>query len=168
MDAADDVVAAAAGAVVVPFAVDQAARDGDGAAFGQVLDASVGLGAEGGHVDEHRLVFWSLTARRSWQTLRSSSSCFRTGVGGEVAERHQTTRSAAVWRTVEFSHWMLDLLLGRPSERRFREGLRDARLARLMSGGRFAKELAVSYVGPPPVALSQARRLGARYRKAPR
>ena len=54
-------------------------RDGDGAAFGQVLGASVGLGAEGGHVDEHRLVFWSLTARRSWQTLRSSSSCFRTG-----------------------------------------------------------------------------------------
>jgi hypothetical protein len=33
-------------------------------------------------------------------------------------------------------------------------------LARLMWGGRFAKEFAVSYVGPPPVALSEARGLG--------
>ena len=54
MDAADDVVAAAAGAVVVPFAVDEAAGDGDRAAFGEVFRAGVGLGAEGGDVDEHR------------------------------------------------------------------------------------------------------------------
>jgi len=40
------VVAAAAGAVVVPLAVDEAAGDGDGAALGQVLGAGVGLGAE--------------------------------------------------------------------------------------------------------------------------
>jgi hypothetical protein len=40
-------------------------------------------------------------------------------------------------------------LLARPSEGRFREGLRDARLARLMSGGRFAREFAANYVGPP-------------------
>lgn len=66
------------------------------------------------------------------------------GVSGDVAERHQSTRSAAVWRTVEFSHWMLDLLLAWPSEGRFREGLRDARLARLMSGGRFANEFAAA------------------------
>ena len=59
------------------------------------------------------------------------------------------TRLPAVWRTVEFSHWMLDLLLARPGEGRFREGLRDPRLARLMSGGRFAKEFAANYVGPP-------------------
>jgi p-hydroxybenzoate 3-monooxygenase len=59
------------------------------------------------------------------------------------------TRLPAVWRTVEFSHWMLDLLLARPSEGRFREGLRDARLARLTSGGRFAEQFAANYVGPP-------------------
>jgi p-hydroxybenzoate 3-monooxygenase len=64
-------------------------------------------------------------------------------------EAYTTTRLPIVWRTVEFSHWMLDLLLARPSEGRFREGLRDARLARLMSGERFAKEFAVNYVGPP-------------------
>jgi p-hydroxybenzoate 3-monooxygenase len=64
-------------------------------------------------------------------------------------EAYSATRLLAVWRTVEFSHWMLDLLLARPGEGRFREGLRDARLARLMSGGRFAKEFAASYVGPP-------------------
>jgi p-hydroxybenzoate 3-monooxygenase len=64
-------------------------------------------------------------------------------------EAYTATRLPAVWRIVEFSHWMLDLLLARPSEGRFREGLRDARLARLMSGGRFAKEFAANYVGPP-------------------
>jgi p-hydroxybenzoate 3-monooxygenase len=64
-------------------------------------------------------------------------------------EAYTATRLPAVWRTVEFSHWMLDLLLARPKEGRFREGLRDARLARLMSGGRFAREFAANYVGPP-------------------
>jgi p-hydroxybenzoate 3-monooxygenase len=64
-------------------------------------------------------------------------------------QAYTATRLPAVWRTVEFSHWVLDLLLARPSEGRFREGLWDARLARLMSGGQFAKELATSYVGPP-------------------
>ena len=64
-------------------------------------------------------------------------------------EAYTATRLPAVWRTVEFSHWMLDLLLARPGEGRFREGLRDPRLARLMSGGRFAKEFAANYVGPP-------------------
>lgn len=60
---------------------------------------------------------------------------------------YSTARLAAVWRTVEFSHWMLDLLLARPAEGRFREGLREARLARLMAGGTFAHDFARAYVG---------------------
>jgi p-hydroxybenzoate 3-monooxygenase len=60
---------------------------------------------------------------------------------------YSTTRLAAVWRTVEFSHWMLDLLLARPAEGRFREGLRDARLVRLLAGGTFAHDFARAYVG---------------------
>jgi p-hydroxybenzoate 3-monooxygenase len=67
-------------------------------------------------------------------------------------EAYSTTRLPSVWRTVEFSHWMLDLLLAHPRQGRFREGLRDARLARLMSGGQFAKEFALNYVGPPDTA----------------
>jgi p-hydroxybenzoate 3-monooxygenase len=64
-------------------------------------------------------------------------------------DAYSATRLPRVWRTVEFSHWMLDLLLAHPGQGRFREGLRDARLARLMSGGQFAKEFALNYVGPP-------------------
>ena len=64
-------------------------------------------------------------------------------------DAYSATRLPAVWRAVEFSHWMLDLLLARPSEGRFHEGLRDTRLARLMSGGLFAREFAINYVGPP-------------------
>jgi p-hydroxybenzoate 3-monooxygenase len=60
---------------------------------------------------------------------------------------YSTTRLSAVWRAVEFSHWMLDLLLARPAEGRFREGLRQARLARLMAGGAFARYFARTYVG---------------------
>jgi p-hydroxybenzoate 3-monooxygenase len=67
-------------------------------------------------------------------------------------ETYSQTRLPAVWRVVEFSHWMLDLLLARPSEGRFREGLRDARLARLMAGGQFSREFAENYVGPPDTA----------------
>jgi p-hydroxybenzoate 3-monooxygenase len=63
-------------------------------------------------------------------------------------DAYSRTRLARVWRVVEFSHWMLDLLLARPGEGRFREGLRDARLARLLSGGQFAEDFATNYVGP--------------------
>jgi p-hydroxybenzoate 3-monooxygenase len=64
-------------------------------------------------------------------------------------DAYSATRLPAVWHAVEFSHWMLDLLLARPTEGRFREGLRETRLARLMSGGQFAKEFAINYVGLP-------------------
>jgi p-hydroxybenzoate 3-monooxygenase len=64
-------------------------------------------------------------------------------------DAYSATRLPAVWRAVEFSHWMLDLLLARPAEGRFREGLRESRLARLMSGGPFAQAFAINYVGPP-------------------
>jgi 2-polyprenyl-6-methoxyphenol hydroxylase-like FAD-dependent oxidoreductase len=62
---------------------------------------------------------------------------------------YSATCLPAVWRAVEFSHWMLDLLLARPTEGRFREGLRETRLARLMPGGLFAEEFAINYVGLP-------------------
>jgi p-hydroxybenzoate 3-monooxygenase len=62
---------------------------------------------------------------------------------------YTASRLPVVWRAVEFSHWMVELLLARPSEGRFHEGLRDTRLARLMSGGLYAKEFAINYVGPP-------------------
>lgn len=60
---------------------------------------------------------------------------------------YTTTRLPEVWRAVEFSHWMLDLLLARTNEGRFREGLREARLGRLMAGQAFARQFAASYVG---------------------
>ena len=51
---------------------------------------------------------------------------------------------------MEFSHWMLQLLLARPreaSDALFHEGLRDTRLARLMAYDDFARDFAVMYVG---------------------
>jgi p-hydroxybenzoate 3-monooxygenase len=69
-------------------------------------------------------------------------------------DAYSATRLPAVWRSVEFSHWMLDLLLARPTEGRFREGLREMRLERLMSGGLFAKHFATEYVGVPDASLS--------------
>jgi hypothetical protein len=79
LDAADDVVAAAAGAVVVPFAVDEPAGDRDRAAFREVFRAGVGLAPKVATSMNIGWSFTSLTARRSWQTLRSLSSCLRTG-----------------------------------------------------------------------------------------
>lgn len=63
LDAVDDAVAAAAGAVVVPHAVDEPAGERDRAGLRQVLAAGVGLGAEGDDVDEHRLAAGRGTAR---------------------------------------------------------------------------------------------------------
>jgi hypothetical protein len=60
---------------------------------------------------------------------------------------YSATQLTAVWRTVEFSHWMLDLLLARLAEGRFREGLQEARLARLVAGGAFADDFARAFVG---------------------
>jgi len=73
---------------------------------------------------------------------------YRSGDDRRLGE-YTSTRLAAIWPVVEFSHWLLELLLARPGEGRFREGLREARLARLMAGGAFAHEFAVNLVGPP-------------------
>jgi hypothetical protein len=51
---------------------------------------------------------------------------------------------------VEFSHWMLQMLLAHGTDTadgEFHEGLRATRLARLMEGGAFAEAFAVTYVG---------------------
>ena len=64
-------------------------------------------------------------------------------------DAYGATRLHAIWHAVEFSHRMLDLLLARPTEGRFRKGPRVTRLERLMSGGLFANEFANDYVGLP-------------------
>jgi p-hydroxybenzoate 3-monooxygenase len=65
-------------------------------------------------------------------------------------DAYSSIRLPRVWRAVEFSHWMLQMLLAHRTDtaaRAFHEGLRDARLTRLMEGGPFAQDFAVSYVG---------------------
>ena len=74
---------------------------------------------------------------------------YRSGEPGRL-DAYSATRLPAVWQAVEFSHWMLQLLLAGRSgtaEARFREGLREARLTRLMKDGPFARDFAVTYVG---------------------
>ena len=59
-------------------------------------------------------------------------------------------RLPKVWRAVEFSHGMLQMLLARrpgTAEGLFHEGLPDTRLARLMERGAWARDFAVTYVG---------------------
>jgi p-hydroxybenzoate 3-monooxygenase len=70
-------------------------------------------------------------------------------------EAYSATRLPKVWQAVEFSHWMLQMLLAhRPGtpEGGFHEGLRHARLARLMGNTSFAQDFAVTYVGLDQVA----------------
>ena len=87
LDASDDVVAAAAGAVVVPLAVDEPAGDRDGAALGEVLGAGVGLGAEGGDVDEHRLVLLVVDRDAEVADLAVVVELLEDGVGGQIADQ---------------------------------------------------------------------------------
>ncbi len=86
LDASDDVVAAAAGAVVVPFAVDEPAGDGDGAALGEVLSAGVGLGAEGGDVDEHGLVLDVIDGDAEVADFAVVVELLGDGIGRQVAD----------------------------------------------------------------------------------
>ena len=65
-------------------------------------------------------------------------------------DAYSSTRLPKIWRAVEFSHWMLQMLLARrmdTAEGEFHDGLRATRLARLMEHGAFAQDFAVSYVG---------------------
>jgi p-hydroxybenzoate 3-monooxygenase len=74
---------------------------------------------------------------------------YRSGSRGRL-DAYSSTRLPQIWRAVEFSHWMLQMLLAlrtdRP-EREFHEGLRARRLARLMEAGTFAEDFARTYVG---------------------
>jgi p-hydroxybenzoate 3-monooxygenase len=77
---------------------------------------------------------------------------YRRGDRGRL-DGYSVTRLPKVWRMVEFSHWMLQLLLSQgrgTSEREFLEGLREANLARLLEHGLFARDFAVAYVGIDP------------------
>jgi p-hydroxybenzoate 3-monooxygenase len=68
----------------------------------------------------------------------------------ERLDGYSRVRLPRIWRAVEFSHWMLQMLLARRSGSsvdQFHEGLRAARLARLMEGGPFAEDFAIAYVG---------------------
>jgi p-hydroxybenzoate 3-monooxygenase len=65
-------------------------------------------------------------------------------------DEYSSLRLPKIWGAVEFSHWMLQLLLAQGpgvAEAEFHEGLRSTRLAHLMEGGPFAKDFAVTYVG---------------------
>jgi p-hydroxybenzoate 3-monooxygenase len=65
-------------------------------------------------------------------------------------DAYSSLRLPKIWRAVEFSHWMLQILLAQGAdtpEAQFHEGLRSTRLARLMEGGPFAEDFAVTYVG---------------------
>jgi p-hydroxybenzoate 3-monooxygenase len=90
-------------------------------------------------------------------------------------DAYSATRLPAVWHGVEFSHWMLQLLLANRSgtpEARFHEGLREARLSRLMKDGPSARDFAATYVGLDQLEGSGVGRLptngaaGARWRRA--
>jgi p-hydroxybenzoate 3-monooxygenase len=75
---------------------------------------------------------------------------YRSGDGARL-DAYSGTRLPQVWRAVEFSHWMLQLLLADGSgtaAASFHEGLRDARLRRLMDDAPFARAFALAYVGP--------------------
>jgi p-hydroxybenzoate 3-monooxygenase len=77
---------------------------------------------------------------------------YRSGDSARLAA-YSSTRLPAIWQAVEFSHWMLQLLLANQSgtaESAFHEGLRQARLARLMSDELFARAFALAYVGIDP------------------
>jgi p-hydroxybenzoate 3-monooxygenase len=74
---------------------------------------------------------------------------FRSGDSARL-NAYSSTRMPATWQAVEFSHWMLQLLLAdQPgtTEAAFHEGLRQARLTRLMSDQGFARAIALTYVG---------------------
>jgi p-hydroxybenzoate 3-monooxygenase len=74
---------------------------------------------------------------------------FHSGRRGQL-DTYSSTRLPKIWRTVEFSHWMLQMLLAHrtdTAEGQFHEGLRTTRLGRLMDGGAFAHDFAVTYVG---------------------
>jgi p-hydroxybenzoate 3-monooxygenase len=66
---------------------------------------------------------------------------------------YSSGRLPAIWQTVEFSHWMLQLLLASQpgtAGAAFCEGLRQARLTRLMNDKEFARAFALAYVGIDP------------------
>jgi p-hydroxybenzoate 3-monooxygenase len=65
-------------------------------------------------------------------------------------DAYSSTRLPTIWQAVEFSHWTLQLLLVSQTgidEAAFHEGLRQARLTRLMSDELFARAFALAYVG---------------------
>jgi p-hydroxybenzoate 3-monooxygenase len=74
---------------------------------------------------------------------------YRSGDRGRL-DAYSSIRLPRVWRAVEFSHWMLQMLLAQRTDTaagEFHEGLRQTRLTRLMEGGPFARNFAISYVG---------------------
>ena len=95
LDASDDVVAAAAGAVVVPLAVDEPAGDRDRAALGEVLRAGVGLGAEGGDVDEHRLVLLVVDREAQLADLAVVVELLEDRVGRQISDQRDRVNCGA-------------------------------------------------------------------------
>ena len=74
---------------------------------------------------------------------------YRSGSHGRL-DGYSSSRLPEIWRTVEFTHWMLQMILAHRTdtpEREFHEGLRATRLARLLEGGTFAEDFARTHVG---------------------
>jgi p-hydroxybenzoate 3-monooxygenase len=74
---------------------------------------------------------------------------FRSGDSARL-DSYSSTRLPEVWQKAEFSHWMLHWLLASQAgtaEAAFHEGLREARLTRLMNDKEFARAFALAYVG---------------------
>jgi p-hydroxybenzoate 3-monooxygenase len=83
------------------------------------------------------------------ELTRGILELYRSGDPARLAA-YSATRLPQVWRAVEFSHWMLQVLLADQSKTAatgFHEGLRDARLNLLMTDDLFARAFALAYVG---------------------
>ena len=94
----------------------------------------------------------NLALQDSAELAESLLAHYRSGDSARL-DAYSATRLPAIWQAVELSHWLLELLLAGQSglsEAAFREGLRQARLARLMNDKLFARAFALAYVGIDP------------------
>jgi p-hydroxybenzoate 3-monooxygenase len=83
------------------------------------------------------------------ELVEGITAVYRSGDRSRL-DAYSSLRLPKIWRAVEFSHWMLQMLLAQgagTAEAGFHEGLRSTRLARLMEGGPFAEDFAITYVG---------------------
>src|SRR5581483_5131258 len=107
LNPADDGVLGAAGAVFGgPFSVDEASGDGNRASLRQVLGAGLGLGAEGGDVDEERgLTFLVVDGQAHVADLAALIEGTQDWIGGEVADEGDRVDGGCGGAHGRFSLW---------------------------------------------------------------